>query len=34
MDALLVFLWAILSIALPIGGLYALVRFVKWAWTN
>lgn len=23
-----------LSIAVPLGGLYLLVRFVKWAWTD
>jgi hypothetical protein len=31
-------LWVVLGMAgmvvLPLGGLYLLVRFVKWAWAN
>jgi hypothetical protein len=31
-------LWVVLGlaamVALPLGGLYGLVRFVKWAWAN
>jgi hypothetical protein len=38
MKGLPLLLWVVLgmaaTVALPLGGLYLLVRFVKWAWVN